>query len=131
MRRRAVLGRRGGLRGLALCLRPRSWPVPGRAGPTDETRLPAEAIAIVMAVDVSGSMDDEGGLGRGQPPITRLEAAQRAFKLFVFGGEAPDGTKFEPRPSDQIGLVTFAAIPEVACPLTLNHSRCCSRRWMN
>ena len=94
----------------------------GPRRPDERTRLPAEAIAIVMAVDVSGSMNTKVAWAIGEPPITRLEAAQRAFKLFVFGGEAPDGTRFESRPSDQIGLVTFAAIPEVACPLTLNHS---------
>lgn len=95
----------------------------GPRRPDERTRLPAEAIAIVMAVDVSGSMGaNKVAWAAGEPAVTRLEAARRAFKLFVFGGEAPDGSKFEPRSSDQIGLVTFAAIPEVACPLTLNHS---------
>jgi Ca-activated chloride channel family protein len=94
----------------------------GPRRPDERTRLPAEAIAIVMAMDVSGSMNTDVAWAAGQPPVSRLEAARRAFKLFVFGGEAPDGTKFDPRPSDQIGLVTFAAVPEVACPLTLNHS---------
>ena len=73
-----------------------------------------------MAADVSGSMNSRSRGPRGSA-TTRLEA-RSGFKLFVFGGDAPDGTKFEKRPSDQIGLVTFAAIPEVACPLTLNHS---------
>ena len=94
----------------------------GPRWPDERTRLPADAIAIMMVVDVSGSMDTKVAWAAGEPAITRLQAAQRAFKLFVFGGEAPDGSKFEPRPSDQIGLVTFAAIPEVACPLTMNHS---------
>jgi Ca-activated chloride channel family protein len=58
----------------------------------------------------------------GQPPVSRLEAAQKAFRLFVAGGESPDGTKFEPRSSDQIGLIQLAAIPEPVCPLTLNHT---------
>jgi Ca-activated chloride channel family protein len=58
----------------------------------------------------------------GSPPVPRLEAARRSFKLFVAGGDAPDGTHFDPRPSDQIGLVTFALLPQTACPLTLNHS---------
>jgi Ca-activated chloride channel family protein len=56
------------------------------------------------------------------PPVPRIEAAKRAFRLFVAGGDAPDGTHFDPRDSDQIGLVTFAALPHTACPLTLNHS---------
>jgi Ca-activated chloride channel family protein len=58
----------------------------------------------------------------GSPPVSRLEAARRAFKLFVGGGEAPDGTTFDPRPGDSVGLVTFAAVPQTVCPLTLNHS---------
>ena len=56
------------------------------------------------------------------PPLTRLDAAKRAFKLFVAGGDGPGGTHFDGRPADQIGLVTFAAVPQTACPLTLNHS---------
>jgi Ca-activated chloride channel family protein len=84
--------------------------------------LPAEAIAIFMVVDVSGSMDTKMAWSVGTPPISRLEAARKAFTLFVFGGEASDGTRLDARPSDQIGLITFAAIPEVACPLTLNHA---------
>lgn len=94
----------------------------GPRRPDEQTRLPAEAIAIAMIVDVSGSMDAKVAWAAGEPPVSRLEGARKAFKLFVFGGEASDGTKFEPRPSDQIGLITFASIPEVACPLTLNHS---------
>jgi Ca-activated chloride channel homolog len=90
--------------------------------PDEQTPLPAEAVAIAMIIDVSGSMDTPVAWAAGQEPIKRLEAAKRAFKLFVAGGEAPDGTKFEARPSDQIGLVALASIPETVCPLTLNHS---------
>jgi Ca-activated chloride channel family protein len=84
--------------------------------------LPADAITIEMLLDVSNSMDAKVPWAVGLPPITRLEAVQRAFRLFVMGGEAPDGTKFEPRPSDQIGLIAFAAVPQTKCPPTLNHS---------
>jgi Ca-activated chloride channel family protein len=120
--RRAVLATWGGaaLRGLAClalvlaCAGPRT--------PDERTRLPAEAVAIAMIVDVSGSMAEKVPWALGQPPVSRLEAAQKAFRLFVAGGDAPDGTKFEPRPSDQIGLIQLAAIPEPVCPLTLNHT---------
>jgi Ca-activated chloride channel homolog len=94
----------------------------GPRRPDERTRLPAEAIAIVMAVDVSGSMSEPVPWAIGEPPISRLDAARRAFKLFVFGGAAPDGTSFEARSSDQVGLVAFAAIPQTVCPLTLNHA---------
>lgn len=95
----------------------------GPRRPDLQTRLPAEGVAIIMALDVSGSMatPDVPWTPEG-PPVSRLEAAKRAFRLFVAGGEALDGTHFEPRDSDPIGLVTFAAVPQTACPLTLNHS---------
>ena len=120
---RARRARWGGaaLRGLAaLAL------VVGCAGPRKpdlRTRLPAEGIAIVLALDVSGSMGTaDVPWSPGGPPVSRLEAARRAFRLFVAGGDAPDATHFDPRPADQIGLVTFAVLPQTACPLTLNHS---------
>ena len=56
------------------------------------------------------------------PPLSRLDVAKRSFALFIRGGDAPDGTAFEPRESDQVGLVVFAALPDTVCPLTLNHS---------
>src|SRR5579883_726483 len=95
----------------------------GPRRPDLRTRLPAEGIAIMMAIDVSGSMSTPDVVwNAGSPQVSRLEAARRAFKLFVGGGEAPDGTTFDPRPGDSVGLVTFAAVPQTACPLTLNHS---------
>jgi Ca-activated chloride channel family protein len=95
----------------------------GPRRPDERTRIPAEGVAIILALDVSGSMGERDSVWNvGSPPVSRLEAAQRAFKLFVGGGDAPDGTHFEARPQDQIGLVTFAVLPTTACPLTLNHS---------
>ncbi len=95
----------------------------GPRTPDLHTRLPAEGIAIVLVLDVSGSMatPDYAGSPDG-PPETRLEAAKKAFRLFVAGGDAPDGTHFDGRPRDQVGLVTFAAVPQTTCPLTHNHS---------
>ena len=77
----------------------------------------------MLVLDVSGSMGEKDAVwSPGSPALSRLEVARRSFALFVNGGDAPDGTTFEPRESDQIGLVTFAALPQTACPLTLNHS---------
>jgi Ca-activated chloride channel family protein len=121
--RRASVARWGGalLRGLACLALVLACAGPRR--PDLQTRLPAEGIAIMMAVDVSGSMEtDDVVWTAGSPPVTRLEAARRAFKLFIGGGEAPDGTPFEPRPGDSVGIVAFAAVPQTVCPLTLNHS---------
>ena len=94
----------------------------GPRRPDLQTRLPAEGIAIMMAIDVSGSMATPDVMwNSGSPPVTRLEAARRAFKLFIGGGEA-DGIRFDTRTGDAVGLIAFAAVPQTACPLTLNHS---------
>ena len=106
-----------GLAGVALLLA-----CAGPRIPDERTRLPAESIGIMTVIDVSHSMQGKVSWAAGEPEITRLEAARRAFKLFVAGGTGPDGTRFPARPSDQIGLIAFAAIPRTVCPLTLNHS---------
>ncbi|MFO0822400.1 MAG: VWA domain-containing protein [Gemmataceae bacterium] len=90
--------------------------------PDERTRLPADAIAVMMLMDVSDTMGGKVTWEPGTPEITRLEASQRSFKLFVVGGESPDGTRFESRSGDQIGLVAFASVPQTVCPLTLNHT---------
>ena len=105
--------------------------VVGLAGPRwadARSRLSTEGIAISIVVDVSGSMaeeDFEWDLKR----VRRIDAVRNAFHLFVTGGTALEGgpggtsaTTFEGRPTDLIGLVTFAARPEKTCPLTLSHS---------
>jgi Ca-activated chloride channel family protein len=120
--RRAWLARWCGvlLRGLGLALLVIA--AAGPRWPDLRTRLDTEGIAIVMLVDVSGSMAEPDFDWNGQP-ITRLEAVKRAFGLFVKGsaaGDAPAG--FEGRPTDLIGMVVFATRPETSCPLTLSHS---------
>jgi Ca-activated chloride channel homolog len=89
--------------------------------PDRTTRLPAVGIAIAFACDVSGSMGEPDFAGDARP-TTRLDAARRAFALFVEGGTTADGTTFAGRQNDSIALVTFAAWPRSECPLTLNHS---------
>lgn len=95
------------------------------AGPrTPDLRTPiaVEGISIVFALDVSGSMFGKDFGPPGSNPISRIDAAKEAFRLFVVGGETTDGTQLQGRPTDQIGLVTFAATPETACPRTLEHA---------
>jgi Ca-activated chloride channel family protein len=92
----------------------------GPRWPDLRTRIQTEGIALVMLVDVSGSMAERDFDWQGEP-VSRLEAARRAFRLFVAGGRGPDAA-FEGRPTDQIGLITFATRPETVCPLTLSHS---------
>ncbi|MBY0521881.1 MAG: VWA domain-containing protein [Gemmataceae bacterium] len=89
--------------------------------PDDRRRIPTEGIAIELVVDVSGSMAETDFEWQGER-IARLEAVKRAFRLFVSGGEGPDGQRLEGRPDDLIGMQAFAARPEGSCPLTLSHS---------
>lgn len=88
--------------------------------PDQSTRIPVEGIAIAMLVDVSGSMAEQDFDWQGDS-ISRLEAVQKVFRLFVAGGEAPDGAQLEGRPGDMVALVAFATRPETVCPLTLSH----------
>jgi Ca-activated chloride channel family protein len=125
---RSRLARWGGtlLRGAALaCI---VIALAGPRWPDRRTRIDTEGIALLMAVDVSGSMAEPDFDWQGQP-VSRLVAVKRVFSLFVEGGASPgatpdgaDGAAFEGRPTDLIGLVAFARRPETTCPLTLSHS---------
>lgn len=119
--RRAAFARYGGavLRGFTILLV--IVALSGPRWPDRRTRIPTEGIALVMAVDVSGSMAEADYEWEGDP-VTRLEAVKRAFRLFVQGGPGPDGAGLQGRSGDLIGLVTFASRPESPCPLTLSHS---------
>jgi Ca-activated chloride channel family protein len=113
------------LRGLALVLL--TVALAGPRWPDLDSRVQTEGVALVMLVDVSGSMDEPDFNWRGQP-ITRLDAVKRVFRLFVAGGSAgptadgSDASALAGRPADLIGLVVFATRPDDVCPLTLNHS---------
>ncbi len=74
-----------------------------------------EGIAIMMVVDVSGSMQALD-LSSASKEQTRLQAVQSVFEEFVLGrGDLPG------RPNDAVGLVTFARYADSRCPLTLDH----------
>ena len=75
----------------------------------EASRVTAEGIDIILAVDVSTSMlaEDFTLHGRRQ---NRLEVVQDVVKAFVAH-----------RPNDRIGLVVFAGRPYTQCPLTLDH----------
>jgi len=97
-----------GVIALALAL---SWP---RAG-DQSARVRRNGIAIMMAVDVSGSMRALD-LSEKNRELTRLDAVKDTFERFVLGGGKLDG-----RPDDAIGLVAFASYAETRSPLTLDH----------
>lgn len=74
-----------------------------------QTRIKGRGVAIVAALDNSGSMK----LGYRAPDSvssTRLDAAKQTFAQFVQG-----------RPDDLIGLVAFANYADLSCPPTLDH----------
>jgi Ca-activated chloride channel family protein len=98
----------GGVVALAIAL---SGP---RAG-DQSARVRRDGIAVVMAVDVSGSMRALD-LSEGNRELTRLDAVKETFERFVLGGGKLDG-----RPDDAIGLVAFASYAETRSPLTLDH----------
>jgi len=123
---RAWLARVAGvvLRGLALLLLVLA--LAGPRWPDLQTPIKTEGIALMMVVDTSGSMAERDFDWDGEP-ISRLEAVKRVFRLFVAGskGQPVPGAGsevFEGRPTDLVGLVTFATRPEATCPLTLSHS---------
>jgi len=73
------------------------------------TEVETEGIDIVLAVDVSGSMEALDFRLGGQP-ANRLDVARSVMQRFV-----------EARPDDRIGLVAFAGRPYLVSPLTLDH----------
>jgi Ca-activated chloride channel homolog len=75
----------------------------------------SEGIAILMAVDISGSMAALDLQVDGRQS-SRLEAVKETFRSFVGGGKNLSG-----RDGDLIGMVTFARYPDSLCPLTLDH----------
>ncbi len=75
-----------------------------------ETTVKASGIDIVVALDLSGSMESEDFQLRGQR-ANRLEVAKDVLRQFI-----------DRRPGDRIGLVAFAGKAYIASPLTLDHS---------
>jgi Ca-activated chloride channel family protein len=74
-----------------------------------------EGIAVMMAVDVSGSMRALD-LSERSRELTRLDAVKQTFERFVLGGDGLRG-----REDDAIGLVAFAHYADTRSPLTLDH----------
>ncbi len=85
------------------------------AAANPRTRLSSEvrtsdALAVMMAVDISGSMLATD-LSEGTREQTRLDIVKQLFRDFV-----------EQRPEDLIGLVTFGGYASVRSPLTADHA---------
>ena len=74
-----------------------------------ETSVRASGIDIVIALDLSGSMESEDFMIKGER-VNRLTVAKDTIAKFI-----------EKRPGDRIGLVAFAGKAYIASPLTLDH----------
>lgn len=83
--------------------------------PVAHDRKSVDAIAIAMAVDVSGSMEAldlaPKGVKAYTREMTRLAVVKKLFAEFV-----------ERRPDDLIGLITFAGYASTRVPLTADHA---------
>jgi len=73
------------------------------------TEINASGIDILLAVDVSGSMEAMD-FRLGGRTVNRLEVVKNVVGSFI-----------EARPNDRIGLVAFAGKPYLISPLTLDH----------
>jgi len=79
------------------------------------TKVYREGIAILLAVDRSGSMNARDFV-RNDQSINRLQVVQQVLRNFLGADESGEG-----RPDDLIGLVTFARYADSVAPLTLDH----------
>ena len=89
------------------------------AGPRigDETsQVKRKGIAIIMAIDRSGSMDARDFV-EGDYSVSRLAALKQLFRDFVEGGKIGSG-----RANDLIGIVSFGTFADSVSPLTLDHA---------
>ncbi len=80
----------------------------------------SEGIAIVMVVDISGSMSALDLQLHGEPR-NRLDVVKHTFRNFV-SGEDHFSLSGGGRDGDLIGMVTFARYADSVSPLTLDHS---------
>ncbi len=74
------------------------------------TEIEASGIDILLAVDVSGSMEAMDFTLAGKP-ANRLEVVKKVVDEFI-----------QQRPNDRIGLLAFGGRPYLVSPLTLDHN---------
>jgi Ca-activated chloride channel family protein len=73
------------------------------------THIEASGIDIMIALDVSGSMDTED-FTLGNHRASRVDAIKEITERFI-----------DARPNDRIGMLAFAGRPYLVSPLTLDH----------
>ncbi len=70
-----------------------------------KTSVTTEGVAIMLVLDISGSM-----VAEDFKPNNRIDVARSVLADFV-----------RKRPDDRLGLITFSAMPFLRCPLTTDH----------
>jgi Ca-activated chloride channel family protein len=82
-----------------------------------DSEVKKEGIAIMMAMDTSGSMQAlDLDQNEDDTEQNRLDVVKVVFEEFVLGNGDLSG-----RRNDSIGLIRFAGFADTACPLTLDH----------
>jgi len=97
-----------GLRGLAVLLAVGAVGRPQAEKAVDE--IVTEGIDIMLAIDVSGSMETVDSRLKDQEIKNRVDVAKEVIEKFVKGLK-----------NDRVGLVVFAAESFTQCPLTLDY----------
>lgn len=82
--------------------------------------MPTEGIAIYLLLDRSGSMAEDvtATINGTRQNIAKETLLKQVTKDFIEGNPSEG---LEGRPNDLIGLVSFARVPQVLSPLTLDH----------
>src|SRR5215467_3389772 len=73
------------------------------------TEVQASGVDLMLALDVSGSMEALD-FNLGGQPVSRVEVVKSVVSQFI-----------EARPNDRIGMVAFGGAPYLVSPLTLDH----------
>ncbi len=91
------------------------------SAPASGTPPPVEGIAIYLALDQSGSMEEEikarDSTGRLYK-TSKINLLKSITEKFIKGDPT---TGLEGLQNDMIGMITFARTPQVVSPLTLDH----------
>lgn len=80
-----------------------------------------EALDLVLALDISGSMDLYDGVPGSTPEDIAEAVRSGALKSRLDVAKAELVRFVEARPRDRIGLLVFAQRPYLACPPTFDH----------